>query len=148
VCHLILTDRNTHRPVEKDVGTLQQRIAEKAISREIAILELLLLILVGRHALEPAERRDHRQQQVQLRVLRHTRLDEHGRDRRVQTGREPVDDDGPGVFDNFARVFVTRRERVHVGDEEIAVVLILQLDPVLQRAMEVPEMQGPRRTHS
>ena len=76
---LVLADRHVHRPVQQDVRALQQRIAEEAVGREVLLLQLLLLVLVGRHALEPAERRDHRQQQVQFGVLRHARLDEKRR---------------------------------------------------------------------
>ena len=79
---LVLAHRHVRRPVDQDVGALQQRIAEEAVRREVFFLELLLLILVGRHALQPAERRDHRQQQVQLGVLGHARLDEDRRRRR------------------------------------------------------------------
>ena len=66
---------------------LQQRVAEKAVGRQIAVGQLLLLILVGRHALQPAERRDHREQQVQLGMLGHARLDEQRRLRRIDARR-------------------------------------------------------------
>jgi hypothetical protein len=74
--HLVLAHRHLAGLVDEDVGALQQRIAEEAVGGEILLLELFLLILVARHPLQPAERRDHGQQQVQLRVLRHPRLDE------------------------------------------------------------------------
>ncbi len=71
VRHLILADRHVLRAVQQDVGRLQQRIAEKPVRGEILLRELRLLVLVGGNALEPAERRDHGQEQVQLGVLRH-----------------------------------------------------------------------------
>ena len=83
VRHLVLADRHEGGAVHQDVGALQQRVAEEAVGGQILLLELLLLVLVARHALEPAERGDHRQQQVQLGVLGHVRLDEqrrHARD--------------------------------------------------------------------
>ena len=51
---LILSDGNEVRLVEQDVGGLKQRIAEEAVGVEVLLAELLLLVLVGRHALEPA----------------------------------------------------------------------------------------------
>jgi hypothetical protein len=83
---LVFADRHELRPVQQDVGALQQRIAEEPVGREILLLQLLLLVLVGRHPLQPAERRDHRQQQVQLGVLRHARLQED----RAGAGIEPA----------------------------------------------------------
>ena len=55
VRHLVLADRHVLRAVQQDVGRLQQRIAEEAVGAEIAVRELRLLILVGRHALQPAQ---------------------------------------------------------------------------------------------
>ncbi len=145
---LVLADRHEHRPVQQDVGALQQRIAEKAVGGEIPLLELLLLVLVGRDALEPAERRDHRQQQVQFRVLRHARLDEQRGHRRIEPGREPVDDHLPHHRPDLPRVLVPRRQGVQVGDEEIAVVLVLQFGPVAQGAVVVAQVQRPGGPHA
>ena len=89
--HLVLAHGHIGRAIDEDVRALQQRIAQEAVGREILLLQLLLLILVAGHALQPTQRRDHRQQQVQLGVLRHVRLDEQCRNTRIQTRREPVD---------------------------------------------------------
>jgi hypothetical protein len=97
VGHLVLAHRHPVGAVDQDVGRLQQRIAEEAVGGEVLVRELFLLVLVGRHALQPAQRRHHRQQQVQLGMLGHLGLDEHGRLRRVDAGRQPVDDHVRGV---------------------------------------------------
>ena len=68
---LILTHRNLGGAIDQDVGTLQQGITQKAIGGEVFFLEFFLLVLVGRHPFQPAQRGDHRQQQVQFGVLRH-----------------------------------------------------------------------------
>ena len=68
---LVFSDRNEVRPVDEDVSALKQWITQEPVGGEILFLQLLLLILVAGHALEPTQRRDHRQQQVQLRVLGH-----------------------------------------------------------------------------
>ncbi len=68
---LISTNRHLAGAVNQNIGTLQQRITQKAVGCQIAILELFLLILVGRYALQPTDRRHHRQEQMQLCVLGH-----------------------------------------------------------------------------
>ena len=88
---LVLADRHVARPVDQDVGRLQQRVAEEAVGREVAVLQLLDLVLVGRHALQPAERRAHREQREQLGVLGQAALDEDRRALRVEARGEPVD---------------------------------------------------------
>ena len=77
VRYLILADRHHVGAIDQDVGALHHRVAEKAVSRQIPVGELFLLVLVGRHALQPADRRDHAEQQRELGVLGHARLDEH-----------------------------------------------------------------------
>jgi hypothetical protein len=136
------------RLVDQDVGRLQQRVAEEAVGREVAVLELLHLVLVGRHALEPAERRAHRQQREQLGVLGQAALDEDGRVVGVDAGGEPVDHHVVDVLLDDAALFVVRRQRVPVGDEVEALELGLQPDPVLERAVVVAEVQRAGRAHA
>ena len=50
---LVLADRHVPRIVDDDVGRLEQRIAEKAQRRQIFVRDLLHLLFVGRHSLEP-----------------------------------------------------------------------------------------------
>ena len=145
---LIFADRHEVRVVDRHVGRLKQRIAEEPDRREILFRELLLLILVGRHALEPGNRDHHREQQVQLRVLRHERLDENRAPLRIEAGGEPVRDVVERVRGHLAGVGVVARQRVPVGDEIEAVVLLLQRHPVAERADQVPQMQPSRRPHA
>src|SRR5579872_3834601 len=148
VRHLILAHRNVGAAVHQDVGALQQRVTEESVGREILLLELLLLILVARHPLEPAERHDHRQQQVELGVLGHVRLDEEGCDPGVETGRQPVDQHLAHVLLQLPGVIVPGGEHVPVGDEEETLVLVLQLHPVAQRAVVVAEVQPAGGPHA
>ncbi len=147
VRHLVLAHRHERRPVQQDVRGLQQRVAEEAVGGQVLFLELGLLVLVARHALEPAERRDHRQQQVQLGVLGHLRLHEQRGDAGVEARGEPVDEHLVDEFGELLGVFVARGQGVPVRDEEIALVLVLEIDPVLERAMVVAKMQLTRRPH-
>ncbi len=51
---LILAHRHERGAVQQDVGALQQRVAQETVGGQILLLQLLLLILVAGHALEPA----------------------------------------------------------------------------------------------
>ena len=148
VRRLVFADRHEAGLVDQDVGRLQKRVAEEAVGREVAVLEFFDLILVARHALEPCERRPHRQQREQLGVLGQAALDEDRRLFRVDAGGEPVDHHVVDIaFDDLA-VFVMRGQRVPVGDEVEAVVFGLQPHPVLQRAVVVTEVQRAGRAHA
>ena len=87
---LIFTHGNEVALVDHDVGGLQHGIAEKAIGAQIFFFNVVSLLFISRHAFEPPERRDHGKQQVQLRMLRHMRLNEHGAAVGIQTGGEPI----------------------------------------------------------
>ena len=91
------------RVVHRDVGGLQQRIAEEPDRRQILVLQVLLLLLVGRHALEPRHRHHHRQQQIELGVLGHQRLDEERALLRIEPGADPVGHVVVGVAGQLAR---------------------------------------------
>lgn len=137
---LVLSDRDHPGAVGQHIGALQHRIAEEAIGRQVLLPQLLLLVLVRRHAFQPAQRRDHRQQQMQLGMLRHSRLDEQRGGPRTDTSRQPVDNHLGHVLLQVTRILIMRSQRVPVGHEEVALVVVLQLDPVLQHAMIMPEM--------
>src|ERR1700691_633284 len=81
-------------------------------------------------------------------MLGHFGLDEQRGDARIQACGQPIDGHGPDILFELGRVLITRGERMPVGDEEVALVLVLQLDPILQRAVIVPEVQQPARPHS
>ena len=62
--------------------------------------------------------------------------------------REPVGDVVERVGGNAGRVRVVAGQRVPVGDEIETVVLLLQRDPVLERADQVSEVQLAGRAHA
>ena len=66
----------------------------------------------------------------------------------IEARRDPVGDHRVGVLDDLARVGVLARQRVPVGDEVEALVLVLERHPVVQRADEVAEMQLAGRPHA
>ena len=148
VGHLIVAYRNAVGAIDQDIGGLQQRIAKKAISRQILVRQLFLLVLVGRYALQPAQRRHHRQQQMQFGVLRHLGLDEDGRLRWIDAGSQPIDDHVVRVGGDRARLVIGRGQRMPVGDEEQAGVLVLEFDPVGKHAMIVAKVETPGGAHA
>ena len=87
-------------------------------------------------------------QEVFLRVFRDPGLYEERRDGGVEPGREPVDDHLPHHRVDVTRVLVAGRQGMQVGDEEVAVILVLQLRPVLEGAVVVAEVQAAGRAHS
>ena len=85
---------------------------------------------------------------MQLGVLGHVRLHEQRRNPGIEARGEPVDQHLANVLLQLRRVLVAGGERVPVGDEEVALVLVLQLDPVAQRAVKIAQMQRPGRPHA
>src|SRR6185369_1042498 len=79
---LVLADRDAVGAVDDDVGGLQDRVGEQRVVDVVGLL--LLLLLVGRRPLDPADRRDGREQPGQLRVLGAVALDEERALRRVE----------------------------------------------------------------
>ncbi len=87
---LVLADRHAGGLVEDDVGRHQHRVAEEAEGGKILGLQVVLHLLVGRAALQPGDRRDHRQDQVQLGMMRHQTLAEDDAFFRIKTEGDPV----------------------------------------------------------
>jgi len=145
---LVIAYRHEARVVDGDVGGLEQRIPEKADRRQIFILQVLLLLFVGRDPLEPRHRDDHRQQQIELGVLRHERLDEERALLRIETGGDPVGHVLVRVGRQLGSVGEVARQRMPVGDEIEAVVDVLQRHPVAERTGQVTEMEAAGRPHS
>ncbi len=128
-------------PVDQDVRALQQRITEETIGSKVLLFQLRLLVLVSGHALEPAQRRDHGQQQVQFGMCRHLRLQEDGRALGIEAGSQPVDHHLLQMLLQQAGVVVIGGQGMPVGHEEIAFEAILQRDPVAQGTVVVAEVQ-------
>ena len=76
------------------------------------------------------------------------RLDEQRAALGIEAGREVVDHDLQRVLLDAARVGVVGGQRVPVGNEEEAVVLVLQAHPIAQRADIIAQVQLSGRSHA
>src|SRR6185312_15115610 len=131
-----------------DVRRLQERISKEPVGVQVFVRQLRLLVLIGRHTLQPAQWRDHGKQDMQLSVLLHMRLHKHGATLRIQSRSHPIQDDLNRVIAHARSVVVIGRQRVPVGNKEKTGMGVLQLYPVLQRAHIVAKVQFPRRAHT
>ena len=151
--HLVLANGHQIRLVDQDVRRLQQRISEKSIGAQVLaagrdIADLLLLLLVARHPFQPSQRRNHRKQQMQFRVLRHPGLHKQRRPIRIEPGTEPIERDIESVLFHVRGVGVIGGQGVPVGDKEITFILALQTHPVVERAHVVAQVQLAGGTHA
>jgi hypothetical protein len=85
---------------------------------------------------------------MQLGVFGHLRLHEQRGDTRIEAGGQPVDHDFVHRLGQAGGVLVTGGQRVPVGNKEVALVLILQLDPVAKCAVVIPQMQRSGGAHA
>ncbi len=136
--------------VHDNVGGLQGGVAEKAVGVEVFILDVVELFLVGGDAFEPAEGRDHGEEEVELGVFGDEGLQEDDGFLRVEAGGEEVDGDLQGIFGDGGGVGVVGGEGVPIGDEEEAFVsgIVLEADPVLEGAEIVADVETAGGTHA
>src|SRR5439155_14328190 len=103
----------------------------------------LCLVLELRLARELTERRHRVEQPVELAVLRDVRLHEYDRPLGVEADGEQPDRHFDGPLGE-ARHLVRLRDGVQIDDREEAVVLMLQRNPVLDRAEIIADVQLAR----
>ena len=85
---------------------------------------------------------------MQFRVRRDVRLDEHYAFPGIEPRRQPIQQHFDRVFFQSRRVGVVGRQRMPVGDEEEALVLVLHVDPVFERADVVAQVKFAGRAHA
>ena len=136
--------------IDDDVGGLQRGIAEEAVGVEVPVLDIVEGFLVGGNALEPAERRDHGEKEMEFGVFGNERLLEDDGLRGVEAGGEIVDGDLQRVFGDGGGVGVVAGERVPVGNEIETFVgrIGLKLDPVLKSAEVVADVETAGGAHA
>ena len=75
-------------------------------------------------------------------------LNEHSTCRRRDAACKPVDEHFVSVLFDGLSFVVGRRQGMPISHEKEAVVLVLQLCPILQGTVIVSNMQSPRWSHS
>src|SRR5215207_10343759 len=85
---------------------------------------------------------------MKLSVLKDPGLNEDRRAVRIESGRKPVHRVVEDVCANVPRRFVVCRECVPIHNAVKAFVLVLQPDPVLQRANQMAQMKAARWPHA
>src|ERR1700674_376040 len=142
---LILADWDTDALDDQDVRTLEDRVGQQP---EIYVVRAQLrLFFEGRCAHDPAQWRDHRKHERQLRDLRDLRL-------KIKDAALGIDPDRQQVcreVEHLAFDGATVRfggKGVVVGNEVVAVVLVLQADPVFPGAEIVAKVKAPCRAHA
>src|SRR5260370_7715003 len=81
-------------------------------------------------------------------MFRHLRVNEQRGDAGIEARRQPVDGHRPDVLLELRGILIARGERMPIGDEEKAFVLVLQFDPILESAVVVAQMQLARGPHA
>src|SRR5262249_5023206 len=136
------------RLIDEDIRGLQDRIAEKTVCAQISLLYLFLFFLISRIPLQPGDRNDHGEQQMQNCMLRNPRLHEYRGSLRIDASRKPIDQQLADELSDAAGIGIVRRECVPVRDKEIALELVLKAFPILQGAEIVAEMEQSARLHA
>jgi len=97
----------------------------------VALGHIPQTLLVRGHSLQPSERRDHPEQQRELRHLRQSRLPVHDGPLWIDPGREQIQHEALDERGELVDPVVVRRQHVPVGHEvEALVPLVLQADRV------------------
>ena len=127
---LIVADRDKMRAESRDVGDLGNGVAEKAHAHIVAHALLPHLVFHGRVAFEAREGDEVEVVNRQFSDLRYERLNYEGAELRVEADREVIKDNLADIgAQHFGRLEVIG-ESLHIGDENIGLIFVLQLDAV------------------
>src|SRR5207245_5758758 len=141
---LVAADRHEVALHHEDVGGLEDRIAEESVRRQRQIV-VAHLFLERRNPLRPRNGNEHREIEEELGHFGDARLQVDRGPLRIDPEGEVVDDELADVLPDLLEVRDPRREHVVVGDQEEALVLVLEPDAVRERPVVVPEMEALRR---
>ena len=129
---LVDSHRDISGPVDNDIRCLQKGIPEKAVGRQIPILELLNLLFIGGNPFEPSKGRDHGEEKMKFRMFRDSGLDEDGALFGIETGCKEIQNDIMRRLPYRLGVGIPRGKGMPVGNKIVAVILVLEPDPVLE----------------
>jgi len=135
---LILADRNERRLRQSDVGGLEDRVCQQAVVDVLGLVRALLL--VGRSALQPADRRHGVEEPAQLGDLRPMRLDKDGASFRVKAQGDQGGRHLEGLAAQHLRI-VDVCQGVVVDDAVDRLIAILQSHVIADRAQVVAQVR-------
>src|SRR5689334_4906009 len=135
---LVLADRDVSRLVAENVGRHQHRIGIQAEPGQVAVLARLLLEL--RHPVEPAERGQTAENPAEFGMRPDHALVEDDAVLGVDAGGDIRGGDLARRMAQLRRV-LRLGQRVQIDDAEDALVIVLQRDPVADRAEIIAEMK-------
>src|SRR5437867_2670549 len=138
---LVATDGDEIAFDHEDVRGLQDRIPEEPVSRNRQVV-VAHLVLQRRDALRPGHSDEHGEVEEELCDLGYERLEIDRALLGVDSHREVVGDELADVLTDLFEVRDPSRKHVVIGYQEKALVLILQLHPICERAVVVPEVEA------
>ena len=141
---LVLAHRHPPGTKGQDVGALPDRVHREPERVRVAQPLVLDLVLQRRVAHDAVEGQEHGEVPGQLGDGGNLGLEHDGRARRVDPARQPVLDDLDGVGADLGVLVGPGGEGVHVGQQEEAVVLVLESQAVLDRPDVMPQVQPTR----
>src|ERR1035438_6148127 len=144
VLGLVFADRDNAGLVEQDVGGHEDRILKQAIADGFLFGGLNLVL---GHALQPADRGDAGEHPGELGVGWDGGLYHDGAGLRVDAGGQ-IDGGDLRNLGAKLRGFLENSDGVQVDDAEDAFVLVLDADPIFERAEVIPNVEIAGRLHA
>jgi hypothetical protein len=143
VRELVLPHWHHGRAEGEDVGRLADRVEREAEGVLVAQPLVADFRVERRVAHHPVERDEHRKEKRQLVDGRHFALDEHRAAAGVDADGQPVGGDVDHALADLGGAVGAGSEGVLVGDEEVAVVRVLERQPVFDAADVMAEVELP-----
>ena len=139
---VVLAHRHQVGARHEDVGRLQHRVTEQVVG-DLVHAGGGGHILDRGQLLQPLDRHQAADQQLQLVDLVHGRLQVEGHLVRVDADGQVIHDDRPGVVGDHQDALLVGLggEHVQVRDQEETFVLVLELEPVAVAAHKVAQVQ-------
>lgn len=142
VGELIFADGDEFGAEDEDVGALPDGVHGKAEGVRVAEAFGFEFVLEGGVSHDPVKGQEHGEVPGEFGDGGDFGLEDEGGAVRVDATGEPVLDDFEGALADFVGLVGARGEGVHIGDEEEAVVVVLECDAVFEATDPVAEVES------